>query len=51
LKLVPKRGAGAPTGTHTKGEIYIDTTGTLFICVASSSTAPAKWRKVTTTAV
>ena len=51
MKLVPKRDAGAPTGTQTKGKICMDTMGTLFICVASSSNTPAKWRKVTTTAV
>jgi hypothetical protein len=53
LKLNPKGTAGKPTsGAHTKGEIYLDSAGTLFICVASSTaTAAAKWRKVTTTAV
>ena len=51
MKLVPKRDAGAPTGTHTKGKMCMGTTGTLFIGVASSSTVPAKWRNVTTTAV
>jgi len=51
--LVPTGSAGKPTsGTHQKGEIYMDSTGTLFICVATSTaTAAAKWRKVTTTAV
>jgi len=53
LRLVPTGSAGKPTsGTHQKGEIYMDSTGTLFICVATSTaTAAAKWRKVTTTAV
>jgi hypothetical protein len=52
LKLKPTGSAGKPTGAHSKGEIYMDSAGTLFICVASStSTAAAKWRKVTTTAV
>jgi len=52
LKLVPKGTAGKPSGSHTKGEIYMDSTGALFICVASStSTAAAKWRKVSTVAV
>jgi hypothetical protein len=52
LKLAPATTAGKPTGTHTKGEIYMDSTGTLFICVASStSTAAAKWKKVSAVAV
>ena len=54
LRLVPKRAdtTGPPTGAHTKGEIYMDGAGTLFVCVASStSTAAATWRKVSTTAV
>ena len=54
LKLVPKPAGttGKPRGSHTKGEIYMDSAGALFICVASStSTAAAKWRKVSTTAV
>jgi hypothetical protein len=52
LMLVPAGTAGKPSGAHTKGEISMDSAGTLFICVASSTaTAAAKWRKVTTTAV
>jgi hypothetical protein len=52
LMLVPKGSAGKPSGAHTKGEISMDSAGTLFICVASSTAAAAaKWRKVTTTAV
>jgi hypothetical protein len=52
LRLVPNGTTGKPTGAHTKGEIYMDSTGTLFICVASStSTAAAKWKKVSAVAV
>jgi hypothetical protein len=52
LRLVPKGTTGKPTGAHTKGEIYMDSAGTLFICVASStSTAAAKWKKVSAVAV
>jgi hypothetical protein len=54
LRLVPAGCAGKPTtsGTHQKGEIYMDSAGALFVCTATSTaTAAAKWRKVTTTAV
>ena len=52
LRLVPAGSAGRPGGAHAKGEVYMDSAGALFICVASStSTAAAKWRKVSTTAV
>jgi hypothetical protein len=50
LLLVPKGTAGRPTsGTHTKGELYIDSAAALFVCAASGT--PGTWRKVTTTAV
>jgi hypothetical protein len=50
LKLNPKGTAGKPTsGAHTKGEIYLDSAGTLFVCTANGT--PGTWRKVTTTAV
>jgi hypothetical protein len=50
LKLTPKGTAGKPTsGTHTKGEIYMDSAGTLFVCTANGT--PGTWRMVTTTAV
>jgi len=53
LKLKPGGSTGKPTGrTHTKGEIYMDSAGTLFVCVASgNSTNPAKWKKLSATVV
>jgi hypothetical protein len=53
LMLKPGGAAGKPTtGTHKKGEIYMDSAGTLFVCVASSTaTAAAKWKKLSATAV
>jgi hypothetical protein len=50
LRLVPKTTVGKPTtGTHTKGEIYLDSAGTLFVCTANGT--PGTWKKVSTTAV
>lgn len=49
LKLKPAGSAGKPGGAHIKGEIYMDSAGTLFVCVAGGT--PGKWRKVTTSAV
>ena len=47
LRLVPSSTAGKPTaGAHTKGEIYMDSKGNLFVCSASGT--PGTWRKVTT---
>lgn len=44
--------AGQPAGQHAKGELYLDSAGTLFICVApTTGTAAAEWRKVSVTAV
>ena len=52
LMLVPGGSAGKPGGAHSKGEIYMDSQGTLFVCVASSTaTAVAKWQKLSATAV
>jgi hypothetical protein len=49
LKLAPKATAGRPTsGAHTKGEIYMDSKGALFVCTVNGT--PGTWRKVTTTA-
>jgi len=49
LRLVPRGTPGKPTsGTHAKGEIYLDSAGTLFICTVGGT--PGTWRKVSTTA-
>jgi hypothetical protein len=49
LKIVPKGSVGKPTsGAHTKGEVYMDSAGALFVCMAGGT--PGTWRKVTTTA-
>jgi hypothetical protein len=50
LLLVPKGTTGRPiSGTHTKGELYVDSAATLFVCTKSGT--PGTWRKATTTAV
>jgi hypothetical protein len=50
LHLFPMGTVGKPTtDPHTKGEIYMDSEGTLFVCTANGT--PGTWRKVTTTAV
>jgi hypothetical protein len=52
LMLTPGGSAGKPTtGTHSKGEIYMDSRGTLFVCTAGDGTTLGSWRKVNTTAV
>jgi hypothetical protein len=49
LVLVPGCKAGKPTtGSHTKGEIFVDSAATLFVCTRDGN--PGTWRKVTTTA-
>jgi hypothetical protein len=49
LRLVPKSTTGRPTGgSHKKGELYLDSAGSLFVCVAGGT--PGTWRKVSTTA-
>jgi len=49
LVLVPKTSTGRPTtSTHAKGEIYMDSAGTLFVCTKGGTSGT--WRKVTTTA-
>ena len=48
LRLVPGGTAGRPTtGDHTKGELYMDSAATLFVCVADGN--PGTWRRVTAT--
>jgi len=50
LHLFPMGTVGKPTtDPHTKGEIYLDSAGTLFVCTDNGT--PGTWRKVTTTAV
>ncbi len=49
LKLKPADSPGKPGGAHSKGEIYMDKAGALFVCVRGGN--PATWRRVTTTAV
>jgi hypothetical protein len=49
LRLVPKENnlSGPPTsGMHYKGEIWLDDTGSLYICSAQGS--PGNWQKITT---
>lgn len=48
IRLVPKAGAGAPTaGVHSRGELVVDSVGSLFVCTANGT--PGTWRKVSTT--
>jgi hypothetical protein len=49
LKLLPKEAAvGKPTtGEHTKGEIYMDSEATLFVCTADGT--PGTWKRFQTT--
>lgn len=49
IRLQPAAAAGAPTtGTHTRGEMVVDSQGNLFLCMADSTTStPAgTWKKV-----
>jgi hypothetical protein len=48
LLLVPQGTAGKPKGLHSKGELYLDSNATLFVCTASGF--PGTWRQATTTA-
>lgn len=49
LRLVPASKVGKPTtGSHAKGELYMDKAAALFVCIAGG--APGTWRKVATTA-
>jgi len=50
LALVPKGTVGKPTsGSHSRGEIFMDSVATLFVCTKGGTSGT--WRKVTTTAV
>ena len=48
IRLFPASTAGAPTtGSHRKGELYIDSQGNLFLCTADSVGGNAgTWKKV-----
>jgi hypothetical protein len=48
LRLVPGSSAGRPTtGDHAKGELYLDSAATVWVCVADGN--PGTWRRFTTT--
>jgi hypothetical protein len=48
LKLTPGATVGLPTtGEHTKGEIYMDSEATLFVCTDDGT--PGSWKRFTTT--
>lgn len=48
LRIVPKGTVGRPTtGAHAKGEIYMDSAATLFVCTVGGT--PGTWRKIATT--
>ena len=50
LHLDPGASAGAPTtGQHSKGDIYMDSNATLFVCVAGGEQG-GTWRRVQTAA-
>jgi hypothetical protein len=50
LRLVPGATRGKPTsGSHLKGEIYMDSASALFVCAKGGT--PGTWKKVSTTAV
>jgi hypothetical protein len=47
LRIMPSLESGRPTtGSHFKGEIYMDTAGTLFVCIGTG--IPGKWRRLRT---
>jgi hypothetical protein len=47
IHLVPGTTVGRPAaGNHLMGELYMDSAGTLFVCVASGS--PGTWLRVVT---
>jgi hypothetical protein len=49
LHLVPALTAGHPrTGSHLRGDLLMDRTGTLWLCVASGT--PGTWHKILTAA-
>ena len=49
LRLMPGSEAGEPTGRHEKGEIYLDSEATLWVCEESGGDPdgdPATWRAI-----
>ncbi len=47
LRLVPGSAAGKPTsGSHAKGELYMDSRATLFVCTVGGT--PGTWRRFAT---
>jgi hypothetical protein len=48
LRLVPASGAGRPGNAHSKGELFMDSAGALFVC---EECTPGTWRKFTTTKI
>ncbi len=46
LMLKPGSSVGAPTGAHSKGEVYMDAEATLWVCWESGN--PARWKRITT---
>jgi hypothetical protein len=48
IRLQPATTSGAPTtGTHKRGELYVDSQGQLFLCVADSVSGNAgTWKHV-----
>ena len=48
LRLRPSATTGAPTsGTHKRGELFVDNQGNLFLCIADSiGSGAGTWKKV-----
>jgi hypothetical protein len=52
LRLHPGTRAGAPNATtnaYKKGELYMDSEGTMFVCTDDGT--PGSWKRFTTTSV
>src|SRR5260370_1963017 len=51
MRLEPADTAGAPSsGTHIAGEMYLDTTYTLWVCIAGNGTDLGTWVRLTSVA-
>jgi hypothetical protein len=49
LRLVPAGTDGPPTaGAHVVGEVYVDTTGAVFVCTAAGT--PGTWKEISASA-